>query len=147
MGYELATPRQAIAHCSVWRLTDGERQHFPKHALLLSSIPRVFIYNFSFQYTRWGAISPEGCVPVLMLRTDCSFFALRYAHSSRLLPPCPFDDPLADTHARAMAWCARHGSGAKHGTGSGRMHRRRAPRGHEAFCGAAATPQRRCPVA
>src|SRR6266567_7588550 len=87
MGYELATPRQAIAHCSVWRLTDGERQHFPKHALLLSSIPRVFIYNFSFQYTRWGAISPEGCVPVLMLRTDCSFFALRYAHSSRLLPP------------------------------------------------------------
>ena len=50
------------------------------------SIPSIFIYNFSFQYTRWGAIFPEVCVPVLMLRTDCSLFALRYAHSSRLLP-------------------------------------------------------------
>jgi hypothetical protein len=47
---------------------------------------RIFIDNFSFQYSRWGAIAPEVCVPVLRLRTDCSLFALRYAHSSCLLP-------------------------------------------------------------
>ena len=82
----MVTPGQDIAHFSVWRLTGGERQHFPKHALLLRSIPRIFIYNFSFQYPRWEAISPEVCVPVLMIRTDCLLFTLKAAHSSRLLP-------------------------------------------------------------
>ena len=82
----MATPRQDLSHCSVWRLTDGERPHFSKHALLLRAISSILIYNFSFQYTRWEAIFPEVCLPVLMLRTDCSLFALRYAHSSRLLP-------------------------------------------------------------
>jgi len=46
----------------------------------------MFIYNFSFQYPRWEAISPEACVPVLRLRTDCLLFTLKAAHSSRLLP-------------------------------------------------------------
>src|SRR5713101_3982660 len=110
-------PRQDLSHCSVWRLTDGERQHCPKHALLLRSIPSILIYNFSFQYTRWGAISPEGCVPVLMLRTDCSLFALRYAHSSRLLPPGSGTwyrwkstrTTLDEVHLLDVRWLQRHG--------------------------------------
>ena len=86
MGYELATPGHDLSPGSVWRLTGGERQHFPRHALLLRSILGIFIYNVSFQYTRWGAVFPGPSVSVLILRADCSLFALRYAHSSCLLP-------------------------------------------------------------
>src|SRR5205807_165584 len=50
-----------------------------------------------------GAVFPARCVLVLKLRTDCSLFALKSAHSSRLLPldraptrrPVPKEAPMA----------------------------------------------------
>jgi hypothetical protein len=44
------------------------------------------IYIFERGDTRGGAIFPGTDVLVLMLYTDCSLFALKSAHSSRLLP-------------------------------------------------------------
>src|SRR5260221_14312900 len=45
------------------------------------------IYIFERRDTRGGAVFPATCVLVLMLRTDCSLFTIKSAHSSRLLPP------------------------------------------------------------
>jgi len=58
----------------------------PTQAPLPSSSPSVGINTLSCQYTRGGAVFPATGVPVLMLRTDCSLFALKSAPSSRLLP-------------------------------------------------------------
>src|SRR5262249_43524625 len=44
------------------------------------------IYIFKRRDTRGEAVFPGADVPVLMLHTDCSLFALKSAHSSRLLP-------------------------------------------------------------
>ena len=79
-GLVVTTPQQDL------RLAEREKQYCSKHALRLRASPSIFIYNFSFQYPRWEAISPEVCVLALMLRTDCSFFTIKAAHPSRLLP-------------------------------------------------------------
>ena len=68
-----------------WKVT-GVCGSIPKQAPLPSSPLRVGIDTLYFQYTRGEAVFPGPCVPVLMLRTDCSLFTLKSAHSSRLLP-------------------------------------------------------------
>jgi hypothetical protein len=44
------------------------------------------IYNFYREYTRWRALFPGTCVPVLTLRADCSLFTSKPAHLSPYLP-------------------------------------------------------------